>query len=123
MDKAPYQIHLLLIFHCLNNLPSEAMRPELLPSPESASGTRVSSGLGLAFTMLKNRPGHRTVVLLSDGDDPAPDEQATLLAASMAATGIQLVVIPVGQALPESIPTSTGWPRSWHSRMSAMAAV
>lgn len=97
------------LINCLNNLPSEAMRPELLPSPESTSGTRVSSGLGLAFTMLKNRPGHRAVVLISDGDDPAPDEQATLLAASMAATGIQLVVIPVGQALPESIPTSTGW--------------
>jgi Ca-activated chloride channel family protein len=47
------------------------------PTAESASGTRIGEGLQKAVQLLHESPspGYQTVLLVSDGDDPAGDEE------------------------------------------------
>lgn len=93
------------ILDTLGNLPAEAARSELTLVPDSRSGTRLAEGLQLASTMLSHRPGLRTVLLFSDGDDPVPDDSAAQVAARLASDGVNLQVIQVGSpSNPEPIP-------------------
>jgi Ca-activated chloride channel family protein len=50
---------------------------ELGPTAETLSGTRIGSGLIEAVRLLHEAaaPGYQDVILLSDGDDPAQDEE------------------------------------------------
>jgi Ca-activated chloride channel homolog len=47
------------------------------PMPDSASGTRIGEGLQKAVQLLRESPspGYQAVILISDGDDPAGDEE------------------------------------------------
>jgi hypothetical protein len=101
----------------LGDLPAEAARPDLAPAPDSRSGTRLAQGLQLARTILAHRPGLRSVLLFSDGDDPIPDDSAARVAAQLASDGVALQVIQVGSpSNPEPIPLSANAWLEWREQ-------
>lgn len=107
--SAPLSTDLAPLQSRLADLPGEAAHPDLLPVPDSLSGTRLATGLALARTLLEKRAGQRQVVLVSDGDDPAPDDAAKVEATRLAEAGVHLVVVPVGrEGVREPIPADSG---------------
>jgi Ca-activated chloride channel family protein len=94
--------------HCLRQIEREEL-PPLLPGPDTplASGTRIGAGLRQAVAAADVAHGARpAIVLLSDGDDPAANDEEWLggvLAAR--AEGIHIHVVAVGDPdQPRTIP-------------------
>jgi len=88
----------------LEELDAEHLVPELRAGPESASGTRIGAALELAVAAHDARYRDarvQDIVLLSDGDDPANDNEwfAGIQAAQTA--GIPVHTIGIGDALSE----------------------
>jgi Ca-activated chloride channel family protein len=83
---------------------------ELGPGPKESSGTRIGAALVLAVESHDERfPGARDILLLSDGDDPARDDewQAGVTAAKL--KGIPVHVAAIGDSEEaHRIPTANG---------------
>lgn len=105
------------LLETLAQLRQEAARPELAPAPGAVSGTRLAEGLRMAREMLSRAPGHRSVILVSDGDDPLPDDSAAQEADRLAKNGIQIQVVQVGTPdRPEPIPMGQADWLQWRDR-------
>ena len=79
-----------------------SLKPDMLPVP----GTSLSAPVQLAARMLAKYPGHKALILLTDGEDHAPEE---LQAAKKAAleNGIRIIAIGIGTKDGTLIPTQT----------------
>jgi Ca-activated chloride channel family protein len=84
--------------------------PDLGPGPESASGTRIGAGLQTALAAQDPRfGGQQDVLLLSDGDDPANDEEWRVGAEEARRLHIPIHVVGVGDpATASPIPLREG---------------
>src|SRR5262249_47861311 len=67
------------------------------PAPDLGPGTRIGAGLQAAVALHDPRfRGHQDVLLLSDGDDPAADEEWRQGAAEARAQQISVHVVGIG---------------------------
>ena len=79
-----------------------AVQPaDIRPADESAkSGTRIGAALALAVEAHDERfPGKRDIVLLSDGDDPAEDEEWKAGIAPARTAGIPIHTVGIGDTI------------------------
>ncbi len=80
--------------------------------PEAVSGTRIGAGLQRAVGLLLAEPqfrGAQSILLVSDGDDPAGDEEWRTGLAAAREAGVPVDVVGIGNPNAESpIPTATG---------------
>lgn len=83
---------------------------ELRPEGEGASGTRIGEALKLAVAAFEpGRDGLQAILLVSDGDDPAGDEEWAGGAASAKAAGVPVHCLGVGDPREaRTIPTPDG---------------
>jgi Ca-activated chloride channel family protein len=82
---------------------------EIGPSADAPSGTRIGRAIGEAVRMLRESPapGNQDIVLLSDGDDPAQDEEWRLGAETARKESIAVHTVGLGdpsRASPIPIP-------------------
>jgi Ca-activated chloride channel family protein len=79
---------------------------------EAVSGTRIGTGLQRAVSLLALEPqfrGAQGILLVSDGDDPAEDEEWRAGLAAAREAGLPVDVAGIGDSANDSpIPTSTG---------------
>jgi Ca-activated chloride channel family protein len=88
----------------LEDVESAAQERDLEPGPGEASGTRLGQGLALAVASDDpSAPATRDVLLLSDGDDPARDGAWRKAAAAVAALGVQVHTLGIGDPNTASI--------------------
>jgi Ca-activated chloride channel family protein len=94
----------------VEDLAPDRLPPDLGPSDDDASGTRVGAGLRAAVELHDPRfAGYQDIILLSDGDDPARDGEWRLPAAEARARGIPIHTIGVGDPdVDSTIPTPDG---------------
>jgi Ca-activated chloride channel family protein len=60
----------------LERLDAEHLPPELRPTANSPSGTRIGAGIRAALSLFEaDYQGFQDIVLVSDGDDPARDDE------------------------------------------------
>ena len=89
-----------------DNLP-----PELRPArDDEASGTRIGAGLRVALELHDPQAGgFQDILLVSDGDDPAGDEEWAEGAAAAKAANVPVYCLGVGDpTTPSKIPTALG---------------
>jgi Ca-activated chloride channel family protein len=91
-----------------DNLPP-ALRPQ--KNEPGRSGTRIGEALRVAVAAQDPRfKGAQDILLLSDGDDPAGDDEWAAGAAAARAQGIPVHTIGIGDPqTPSPIPTRQGW--------------
>jgi Ca-activated chloride channel family protein len=84
--------------------------PTGVRAPDSVSGTRLGAGLRAAVAALDPRDrGAQDVLLITDGDDPADDEEWRIGLADARAAGVPVHVVGIGDPQRESpIPTTQG---------------
>jgi Ca-activated chloride channel family protein len=84
--------------------------PTLGPDEPFVSGTRIGAGLRRAVEACDpGRPGRALVVLLSDGDDPAGDEEWVQGAQAARTAGVPVVAVGLGDpAAAATIPAAGG---------------
>jgi Ca-activated chloride channel family protein len=71
--------------------------PEIHPTENEASGTRIGAGLTAALELHESQyEGYQDILLLSDGDDPSPERDWLVPAAEARVRGIRLNVVGVG---------------------------
>jgi Ca-activated chloride channel family protein len=76
--------------------------PELAPGPREASGTRIGLAIHEALKERDPRyPGGCELLLLSDGDDPARDDEWKYGAAEARDRGVQVYTVGVGNPNPD----------------------
>jgi Ca-activated chloride channel family protein len=87
--------------------------PDIRPGadPDVKSGTRIGAALQLAVAVHDPRfPGSQDIVLVSDGDDPAPDREWLRGADAARAAGIPVHTVGVGDPVePDKVPLDEGW--------------
>lgn len=75
----------------------EPLSPELRPKGGEGSGTRLGAGLASAVQAHDPRfRGHQDVLLISDGDDPARDEEWRQGIAEARSAGVPIDVVGIG---------------------------
>lgn len=88
----------------LDNLTSVAQERDLEPGPGEKSGTRLGQALALAATCDDPRwASMRDILLLSDGDDPGGDTEWRDGARAVAALGLRVHVIGIGDPNTSSV--------------------
>jgi Ca-activated chloride channel homolog len=95
----------------VEDLAPDRLPPDLGPTDDDPSGTRIGAGLRAAVELHDPRfAGYQDVILLSDGDDPARDgAEWRLPAAEARARGIPIHTVGVGDPDADStIPTPDG---------------
>lgn len=95
----------------LDQLDPEAPPVDLAPHGEGASGTRIGAGLLAAVEGAHDdrATGSQDIILISDGDDPARDEEWRRGAAAARQRGIPVHVVGVGDPdTPSLIPGEGG---------------
>lgn len=82
----------------LADLDAANPHPDLRPlSEQSPSGTRIGAGLRAAVELLDgNQPGYQDILLLSDGDDPARDDEWREGAEEARKRGIAVHTVGIG---------------------------
>jgi Ca-activated chloride channel family protein len=84
--------------------------PDLAPSSDTPSGTRIGAALMLALNLHDPRyKGAQDVLLLSDGDDPAHDEEWRSGAEEARDQHIAVYTVGVGSTQPSPIPLKDGY--------------
>lgn len=80
----------------------DSLQPDMLPVP----GTSLAAPVALAARMLAKYPGHKALILLTDGEDHSPEE---LQAAQETAlkNGIRIIAIGIGTKEGTLIPSKT----------------
>jgi Ca-activated chloride channel family protein len=72
-------------------------RPELRPTTEFPFGTRIGAGLVAAVqTQSESAPGFEDILLFSDGDDPARDNEWQSGVQAARSAGISIYVVGIG---------------------------
>ncbi len=94
----------------LDNFDGEHMDPELYPQENSPSGTRIGGALKLAVLAHDDRfRGMQDILLVSDGDDPARDEEWRAGARVAHARRIPVFTVGIGDPeQPRPIPYREG---------------
>ena len=81
----------------LDNLDAEQLATELRPVGDTPSGTRIGSGLLEALALQEPRyQGSQDVLLVSDGDDPVPDNEWLLAVKVASARDVPVHTVGVG---------------------------
>lgn len=83
----------------LGELDAEHLPPELRPGPGTLSGTRIGAALAAAVEVHDARfqgAGVQDILLLSDGDDPANDNEWAEGAEAAASAGIPVYPVGIG---------------------------
>lgn len=82
---------------------------DLRPVGETRSGTRIGAGLALAMELLDpDYAGFQDIVLVSDGDDPARDNEWRSAAEEARARGIAVHAVGIGDPSPPGSPVPSG---------------
>ena len=84
----------------LEEFTPKAPPPDVRPGPDEAieSGTSIGSGIALALYALDPRfPGHRDILLLSDGDGPGVAEESEPAVRMAAEQGVPVHVVGLGR--------------------------
>ena len=76
-----------------------ALQPDMLPVP----GTSLAAPVKLAAHMLAKYPGHKALILLTDGEDHSPEEIAAAKQAALK-SGVRVIAIGIGTAEGTLIP-------------------
>jgi Ca-activated chloride channel family protein len=95
----------------LSELDAANLPPELRPADDQpGSGTRIGAALRAAVeAQAPEAAGYQDILLLSDGDDPAHDDEWRLGAMAAKERGIVVHTIGIGDpAAPSTIPTTRG---------------
>jgi Ca-activated chloride channel family protein len=94
----------------LSQLDGNDPRPDLAPAADSPSGTRIGEALVLALDLRDPRyQGAQDLLLLSDGDDPAHDEEWRSGAEEARAQHVPVHTVGVGSTQPSPIPVKDGY--------------
>jgi Ca-activated chloride channel family protein len=104
----------------LADLDAAALPPELVPAPTDVSGTRIGAGIRAAvgITDVQSRES-QTILLLSDGDDPADEPTPEWLRGADEAQTAGVRVYTVGIGDPENaspVPAPDGRPLMFEGR-------
>ncbi|OWK40438.1 vWA domain-containing protein [Fimbriiglobus ruber] len=85
--------------------------PEVRPTDDSKSGTRIGAALAAAVAAHDARfPGYQDIILISDGDDPADDREWVAGVSAARAAGIPVSTVGVGDPDQPSVVTVRGQP-------------
>jgi Ca-activated chloride channel family protein len=87
----------------LADLDARAPPAEVRPAEDAPSGTRLGAGIAAAVAAHDPRfPGYQDIVLVTDADDPAGDEEWRAGVAAARAAGIPVHVVGVGDPARDS---------------------
>jgi Ca-activated chloride channel family protein len=94
----------------LNQLDVNDPSPDLAPAADAPSGTRIGEALVLALQLRDPRfQGAQDLLLLSDGDDPAHDEEWRSGAEEARDQHVPVHTVGIGSAQPSPIPVKDGY--------------
>lgn len=79
-----------------------SLKPDMLPVP----GTSLAAPVSLAARMLAKYPGHKALILLTDGEDHSPEELNQAKEAALK-NGIRIIAIGIGTKEGTLIPART----------------
>jgi Ca-activated chloride channel family protein len=94
----------------LSQLDASEPPPDLAPAADAPSGTRIGQALVLAVGLHDPRfRGAQDILLLSDGDDPAGDEEWRAGADEARAQHVPVYTVGIGTTQPSPIPVKDGF--------------
>lgn len=99
------------VAHALAGLDARTPPAEVRPSETAPSGTRIGAAISAAVAAHDSRfPGYQDIILLTDADDPANDEEWRTGVSAARKAGVPVHVVGLGDPVTESLVFRDGRP-------------